>query len=167
MTFGDFLNHINTNPYYIVFYFLAIPIAALLINFVSKGEGHESPWCAIYSGLIYMVTIPGIFSILLNVYHMLFEKQSIYDANIISQVLPILSMMLTLFIIKKNAEFSEIPGFGKMTSFLGTVTAVMLILFLLNKTRLIAFTYVKFQYIILMLIGLFIIIRFGTKRLFR
>ena len=166
MTFGDFLTHVNTNPFYIVFYFLIIPIAALLINIVAKGEGHTNPWCGIYSGLIYMVVVPGIFSILLNVYHMLFEKQSIYDANIISQILPIVSMFLTLYIIKRNVDFKRIPGFGRMTSFLGTVTAVMLILFILNKTHLIAFTYVKFHYIILMLIALFVFIRFGAKRLF-
>ncbi len=166
MTFGDFLSLLNTNPYYIVFYFLVIPIAALLINLVAKGEGHMSPWCGIYSGLIYMVTVPGIFSILLNVYHMLFEKQSIYDANIISQILPIVSMFVTLYIIRRNVDFKQIPGFGRMTSFLGTVTAVMLILFILNKTHLIAFTYIKFHYILLMLVAMFVIIRFGAKRLF-
>jgi len=167
MTFGDFLSYLNDNPYFIVFYFLAIPLTALMINIVGKGEGHMSPWCGVYSALIYMVVIPGIFSILLNVYHMLFEKQSIYDANIIAQVLPIFCMMLTLFIIKRNVDFKFIPGFGKMTSFLGTVTAIMLILFILNKTHLIAFTYVKFHYIVIMLVVLFVALRYGTRLLFK
>lgn len=167
MTFGDFLKYLNDNPYFIVFYFLAIPLTAFLINVMGKGEGEKSPWCGIYSSLIYMVTIPGIFSILLNLYHMLFEQQSIYDANIIAQVLPIISMVLTLFLIKQNVDFKLIPGFGKLTSFLGTVTAVMLILFLLNKTHLIAFTYVKFHYIIIMLVVLFVALRYGTRLLFK
>jgi len=167
MTFGDFLQYINDNPYFIVFYFLAIPFTAFLINIMGKGEGEKSPWCGIYASLIYMVTIPGIFSILLNLYHMLFEKQSIYDANIIAQVLPIISMVVTIFLIKQNVEFKLIPGFGKLTSFLGTVTAVMLILFLINKTHLIAFTYVKFHYIIIMLVVLFVALRYGTRLLFK
>ncbi len=167
MTFGDFLTYLNDNPYFILFYFLAIPLTAFLINVVGKGEGHMSPWCIIYTALIYMVVVPGIFSILLNIYHILFEKQSIYDANMIAQILPILSMILTLMIIKRNVDYSQIPGFGRMTSFLGTVTAVMLILFILNKTHLIAFTYVKFQYILLMLVILFVALRYGTRLLFK
>lgn len=167
MTFGDFLAYLNNNPYFIVFYFLAIPLTAFLINVMGKDEGHMAPWCSIYTALIYMVVVPGIFSILLNVYHMLFEKQSIYDASIIAQVLPILSMIGSLMLIKRNVDFNQIPGFGKMTSFLGTVTAVMLILFVINKTHLIAFTYVKFHYIIIMLVVLFIALRYGTRLLFK
>ena len=166
MTLGDFFGFLNSNPYYIVFYFLAIPFAAFLGNWLGKGEGHENPWCTFYATLIYMVAIPAIFSIILNVYHMLFENISIYDANIFSQILPILSMVLTFFLIKQNVKFSDIPGFGKLTGFISTVTAVMLIMFILNKMHLIAFTYVKFHYIILLLVALFIAIRFGTKKLF-
>lgn len=167
MTFGQFLNYLNENPYFIVFYFLAIPLTAFLINIMGKGEGHKSPWCKIYTALIYMVVIPGIFSITLNLYHMLFEQQSIYDANIIAQILPIVSMVLTLYLIKRNVDFNKIPGFGKLTSFLGTVAAVMLILFVLNKMHLIAFTYIKFHYIVIMLIALFVALRYGTKLLFK
>jgi len=167
MTLGDFFSAVNSNPYYIVFYFLAIPFAAFLGNIFAKGEGHQNPWCVFYASLIYMVAIPGIFSLILNIYHMLFENISIYDANIFSQILPIISMAVTFILIKQNVDFDQIPGFGKLTGFISTVTAVMLIMFILNKMHLIAFTYVKFHYIILMLVGLFILIRYGTRFLFK
>jgi len=137
-----------------------------LANWLGKGEGHENPWCIFYSTLLYMVAIPAIFSLILNIYHMLFENISIYDANLFTQVMPILSMLLTFFLIKQNVNFKDIPGFGKLTGFVGTITAVMLIMFILNKMHIIAFTFVKFQYVILLLIGLFVLIRFGTKKLF-
>jgi len=114
----------------------------------------------------YMVAVPAVFSVILNVYHILFEKISIYDANIFSQILPIISMLLTFFIIKRNVKFSDIPGFGKLTGFVGTVTGVMLIMFVLNKMHLIAFTMVPFHYVIIILVLLFVVIRFGTKKLF-
>jgi len=166
MTLGEFFGFINENPFYIVFYFAALPLAAFLANVFGKGEGHLSPWCVFYSVVLYMVAVPGIFSIILNLYHMLFENISIYDANIISQILPILSMVATFFLVKQNVSFDEIPGFGKLTGFLSSVAGVMLIMFILNKVHLIAFTYVKFHYIILLLVALFIFIRFGTKKLF-
>lgn len=167
MTLGDFLSYLEANPFYITFYFVAIPIAAFLAGIFGKGEGHLNPWCTFYSVIIYMVAIPGIFSILLNLYHLLFENHSIYDIIILVQILPIVSMALTFFLIKKNVSFDEIPGFGKLTNLLGMISGIMVVLFILEKFRLVIFSYIPFVWIILILILLFVGIRFGTRKLFR
>ena len=167
MTLGDFLNYIGDNPYYIIFYFFAIPFAAFLANIFGKDEGHLSPWCVFYSVLIYLVVVPGIFSIILNLYHLLFERQSIYQTNIFAQILPIVSMALTIFLIKKNVDFAQIPGFGKMTNLLSIIAGSMVILFVLEKMRIIVFSYIPFIWFIVVLVLLFVGIRYGTKRLFK
>ena len=166
MTLGEFISYLGDNPYYPLFFFFILPIAALLGNYMAKGEGHETPWCVYYSVLIYLVVVPGIFAILLNLYHILFEKRSIYEVNVMVEILPVLSMVLTLFVIKKNVSFDDIPGFGKMTSFLSLVTILMLAFFLLEKTHLIVFSYLPFQYVLLILAVVFFVIRLGTKKLF-
>ncbi len=167
MSLGEFIGYMGNNPAFALFFFFIIPIAALLGNFMAKGEGHESPWCIYYSVLIYLAVIPGIFAILLNLYHMFFEKRSIYDMNVMMEILPVLSMILTLFLIKKNVDFKDIPGFGKMTGFLGTIAGLMLLFFILEKSHLIVFSYLPFQWLILILVVLFLAIRFGTKYMFR
>ena len=166
MTLGEFVQHLGDNPFYPLFYFFIIPVAALLGNFMAKGEGHLSPWCVFYSVLIYMAVIPGVFSILLNFYHMLFEKRSIYNMNLMVDILPILSMCLTLFLIKKNVDFKDIPGFGKMTGFLGTIAGLMLIFFVLDKMHMIVFSYLPIQWLLLALVIAFLVIRFVTKKAF-
>ena len=167
MTLGEFFAYLVENPFYIIFYFTAIPIAAFLANVFGKGEGHLNPWCTFYSTLIYLVAIPGIFSILLNLYHALFENHSIYDLNIFAQILPIISMFLTLYIIKKNVSFDEIPGFGKLANLLGIISATMVIFFVLEKMHLIAFTYIPFIWVIVVLVLVFAGIRFGAKKLLK
>lgn len=167
MTLGDLIEYWGQNPYYPTFYFFALPIAAFLALKLGKGEGHLSPWCNFYTVLIYLSVIPGIFSLLLNFYHILFEKTSVYNTNILTQVLPIMSMVLTLFLIKKNVEFEQIPGFGKITGFVSMMAGIMVIFFFINKTRLLVFSYVPFIWIIVLLIVVFLIVRYGTKAIFK
>ena len=156
----------GSNPFYPLFFFFIVPVAALLGNIMAKGEGHLNPWCIYYSALIYLSVIPGIFAILLNLYHMFFEKRSIYDMNMMVDVLPIVSMMLTLFLIKKNVDFKDIPGFGKLTGFVGTIAGLMLIFFVLDKMHLIVFSYLPIQWLALVLVVAFFVIRFVTKKVF-
>lgn len=166
MTLGDVLNHIADNPFYIIYYFSAIPLGAFLANTFGKGEGHLNPWCLFYSVLIYLVAIPGIFSIILNLYHILFENHSVYELKLFVQVLPIVSMALTFYLIRKNVDFKEIPGFGKLINLLGLIAAIMVILFILEKLRILVFTYIPIIWFLVALILLFVGIRLGTKKLF-
>lgn len=167
MTLGDFLNYVAENPYYTIFYFFALPFAAFLANIFGKGEGHLSPWCNFYSALIYLVTIPGIFAIVLTMYHFLFERQSIYEPNLYAQVLPIISMALTFYLIKKNVDYKDIPGFGKLVNLLGIIAGFMVIFFFLEKMHIIALTYIPFIWFVLALIILFVAVRFGAKKLLK
>ncbi len=164
MTLGEFISYLGNNPFYPLFFFFILPVAALLARYMAKGEGHLSPWCIYYSALIYLSVIPGIFAILLNIYHMLFEKRSIYEMNIMVDVLPILSMLLTLFLIKKNVDFKEIPGFGKLTGFVGSIAGLMLVFFVLDKMHLIVFSYLPIQWLAITLVVAFFVIRLVTKK---
>lgn len=166
MTLGELISYFGDNPFYPVFFFCILPFSALLANYMAKGEGHESPWCIFYSVLIYLSVIPGIFAILLNLYHMMFEKRSIYNMNMMVDVLPIVSMVVTLFLIKKNVPFSAIPGFGKMTGFLSLIACVMVLFFFIEKTNLFIFSSLPFIWIIIILVVIFAAIRMGTKKMF-
>lgn len=166
MTLGEFINYLGDNPFYPVFFFCILPVAAFLASIMAKGEGHESPWCIFYSVLIYLSVIPGVFAILLLLFHMLFEKRSIYNMNVMVEILPIISMVITLFLIKKNVNFSDIPGFGKMTGLLSTIAGIMVIFFFLDKMHLLVFSYLPIHWMVLALIGIFVLIRVATKKAF-
>ncbi len=167
MTLGEFFVKVGDSPSIILFYFIAIPAIAFLMYMWVKEEGDKAPWTYIYSLLIYLVCIPGIFAITLSAYLFLFERKSIFDTDVYLQILPLLSMVITLWIIKLNVEFKSIPGFGRISSLMLVITVVMSLLWILEKTHIFAITFVPFQYVIILMLGIFAAIFFGSKRVFK
>lgn len=167
MTLQDIFDNIASNPTYTIAYFIGIPLLTALFAWIGHGETNKSPWKYIYSGLIYLSAVPGIFAATVSVYVFLFVGKSFLDVNVLVYFLPIISMLVTFMILQKVLNLDEIPGFGKLSGLLMTITAIILVMFILDRTRIIAFVMVPVQYLILILILLFIMFRFGLKRVFK
>ncbi len=144
MTLQDVLNLVGANPIYAVAYFLLLPLTAWLAGAMSKDEGNLPPWNYLYAVLIYAVCIPGIFALTLNVYLFLFERRSIFQADIFAQILPIFSMIATLLIIRKNADFDYIPGFERISGLVMMITASIALMWFLDRTHIFAFISMNF-----------------------
>jgi len=167
MTLGEFFTRCGESPAIILFYFAAIPLIAILLFLWARDEGHRSPWNYIYSALIYLVCVPGIFAITLSAYLFLFERKSIFDTDVYLQIIPVLSMMVTLWLIKLNVQFRDIPGFGRISALMLVIAVVMTLFLLLEKLHIIAFTFIPFHYVLIILIGIFGAVYFGSKRVFK
>ncbi len=165
MTLSEFFNYLGEHPLVMIAYFLGIPFTALVAGVLGKGEGNDSPWKYLYALLIYLACVPGIFAVALSVYLFLFERGSIMNANVFVQVLPILSMVLTLAIIRKNASFEMIPGFGRLSSLMTMIGSVFILMYLLDRLHIIAWVNVPVQYLILIVAGLLFAFRYGLKSL--
>ena len=165
MTLQEFFDMLGENPSLILSYFILIPLTAFLAGILGKGEGHISPWKYLYAVLVYMVCIPGLFAFILNIYLFLFERQPIMETDVLNQILPIISMVVTLLLISRNVSLDEVPCFEKLTGFLTIVTVVMAIMWILDKTHIIAFTYIPFYYVVLILLILIIVIRYAWKNI--
>lgn len=165
MTLQELFDTLSAQPVVIGFYFIALPLTALLAGIFGKAEGHITPWKELYCTLVYLSAIPGIFAIILNVYLFLFEKQPIMQTNVYTQILPILVMVLTLWLIRRNISFDLIPGFDRLSGLLMIVFAVLALMWVLDRMHIIAITFMPFHYVILLLIGAFVVIRFGVKKM--
>jgi hypothetical protein len=167
MTLGEFLTYLNNNPLYVVVYLILIPFAAWLAGVMSKDEGHRSPWKYIYAVLIYLVCIPGIFALTLNVYLFLFERRSIFDLQVNTQILPVFSMIATLLIIRKDVDLDLIPGFHRISGLIMMIAAAICIMWFVDKVRIIIFSYMPIQSLLLIFVGLLIVIRLGWYWMFQ
>lgn len=154
---------LGNNPFYLLLYFVLVPFTALLAGFFGKGEGHLSPWKYLYSILIYLACIPGVFAIAFSVYLFLFERRSIFDTDLYIQVVPIVSMFITIFNIRSNVNFDAIPGFNKISGLIMMIAATLIFMWLIDRTHIYAFSYIPFYQLILIFIGLFLVIRFGLS----
>ena len=167
MTLKEFFELLAANPAYIIGFFLFIPLTALVAGWMGKGEGHLSPWKFLYAALIYLACVPGIFAITLNIYLFLFERASVLDTVIATQLLPIVSMIVTLLIIRKHTDLEKIPGFDKLSGLILMIGALLSLMWIADKTRILVFSYLPFQTVLLILAVLLVVIRFGWHKLFR
>lgn len=147
-------------------YFLILPFTAWVVGMAADGSRDVKFWSYIYAILVYAVCIPGIFAVTLNIYLFLFERQSIWQANIVLQFLPIISMGITLILIKSKIPFSLIPGFGKLSGFLTLIAALIGIMWFFDRIHLVALTYVPFTVILVGFVLTLLAIRFAWSKLF-
>lgn len=167
MTLQDCLNLLAANPAIVLFYFSAIPLSAILAGELDRGEGHTSPWRFLYSILIYLVSIPGLFALVLTLYLLIFEGQSILAIDIYTQIVPIVSLLITLYVIRRNVDLDYIPGFDKLSGFLWIIFALMIMFWVIDKTRIVAISRFPFLYLVILFLGLVIAVLYGIRKMKR
>lgn len=165
MTLQQLFQRIGENPNFILFYFLIIPIAAIIAGVLGKGEGHLSPWKYLYATLIYLVSVPGIFAIALNAYFFLFQRGDVMQTDVYLQILPIIVMLVTILVIRKNVDLSLVPGFDKISGLWVILFATMFLMWMLEKIRIVVFSYLPFQYLIGIFAILFALIYLGWRKI--
>ena len=90
MTLQDLFDSMASNPTPVLIYFIMLPVTAFIISIMTKkDEGYESPWKYLYSALIYLVCLPGIFAITMCIYHLLIDGRSFLQLNVLAYFLPI------------------------------------------------------------------------------
>lgn len=166
MNLYDVFRYLSQSPLPVLFYFVSMPLAAWIVGGVAEGSKNIQFWRYIYAILVYAVAIPGIFAVTLNIYLFLFERQSVWEADMLLQFLPILSMIVTLMIIKRSLSFELIPGFGKLSGFLTLIAALMGTMWFVDRLRLVAFTYIPFSALVVCFVGVLLMIRFAWSKLF-
>lgn len=167
MTLGQFFTTVSEEPYIVMFYFFAMPFTAFLAGILGKGEGEYAPWKYLYSALVYLASIPGIFALTLNIYLFLFERQPIMDMNLFTQVLPVICMLLTLWLVKNNVDLGLVPGIDKIGNLIFIITVLISMMWILEKTHIWVFTYMPFYQFILMFITFLGLLRWLIVRLMR
>lgn len=167
MTLWDFFQAVSAQPVYIIFYFVMIIVVALLTGWLAKGEGEDSPWKYLYSALLYLVCVPGILAVGLAIYLFLFERRSIFAMNILLEILPVISMIATILIIRKNVDIDRIPGFDKLSGLVMMISAALAIMWFVDRIRIVIFSSMPIQYLLFIFVGLLLLIRIGWSRLIK
>ena len=166
MTLRDFILYLSDHPMPLMAFFIGIPLMALWVGWVDADKGHESPWRYIYAVLVFTVCIPGIFSLALSAFQFLFQyNRSILDANLLTQVVPVVSMFLTLSIVKRNIPFEYVPGLGKISSLMTLIAVSFVLMYLLDRTRIVAFVNIPVQYLLIIVLVLVLVLRGAFGRL--
>ena len=111
MTLNELFQFLSENPIYTLGFLIGVPVITGIIGILADDKSGNDPWRYIYMVLLYVICIPGIFAVTLLVYTFLFEQKSIYDIDLITHFIPIVSMVITIWITKRYVSLDDIPGF--------------------------------------------------------
>lgn len=166
MTLRDLFLLAENDPKWLIAYLVAWPVLSFLLFVFIKDSNNAYRIKWLFSAICFLVVLPGIFSLTFNIYLFLFERQSVWDLNLISQILPIASMLTSLYFIKRTLAFDYIPGFEKLTSISTVLFGMMALLWVVDKTHIFAFSMIPFSIIIIGFVALILFVKYGVKRLF-
>ncbi len=164
MTLHQFFDYLSGHPLLTLAVFVLPPVVALLVAHFGWGRGYESPWRHVYAVLVYFVCIPGVLCAALLAYLFLFERQCVWDVNILTQVVPILSMVATLVVIRQNVDLAYVPGFGRLSGLMAMIFGLLCLMYVADRTRVIMFSYMPFVYVALLFVGLLLLLNWGWRR---
>lgn len=164
MNMQQIMNVSGNNSYFVLIFFIAVPIFTLALNIISKPDSSKKPWNYIYSAVLHLVCIPGILSLLITLYTLLFLRHNLLMLNIATYYIPILSMFTTLILTRKVVIFNEIPGFKRISGFMIVIGITFISLIVIERTRI--FVISSMQGFIILFVGLFFIIKYGIKMIF-
>lgn len=164
MTIQNLITLLNDNPYYILSYFFILFLIAIYSNIVVSPK-NISQIKYVMSGLIYLVAIPGMLSVLLLLYNVLFLSTNILTLSLVSYFVPIVAMTATIIIINKKVKMAKLPGFTKLTSLFVMIILSFGILYILKRSFFGVIILGSFTNLILVFVGVLIILRFCLYKL--
>src|ERR1041384_8262037 len=136
MTTRELIQLTERHPVVLASVFVAAPLAAWLCGVLhGREKGAQSPWKYFYSALVYLACVPGMFAGVLTGYALFFTGENLLDASVLVYLLPIVSMVLTLALIRKNVSFDDIPGFERLSGLMIMLGCSFAIALAIQKTR--------------------------------
>jgi hypothetical protein len=135
MTIQDLINLLSKHQLVLIIVFCAIPFGAFLSGLLQGDRTcSESKIRYLYSVLIYLSCIPGMFSAVLTAYSLFFLRADLLRVNFLVYILPIISMVATLKIIKSKNSFDDIPGFQRILGLMLMIGTSFVVAFVLYRT---------------------------------
>ena len=164
MTLAQFYDYLSAHPLLTLAFFTFPPVAAGFVAWLGRGRGFESPWRQVYAVLVFWVSVPGIFAFTLMAYLFLFERQSVWSVDLLTQVVPLLSMVATLYLVQRNVDLAYVPGFGRLSGLLGIIFALLFFMYVSQHFRWITFTYLPASTVLIGFALVLLLALWGARR---
>ena len=165
MTLQDLLGLIDSHPVPVAAYFLGLPLLAYLTGRLHpRGALYASPLRWVYSAVLFGVGVPGLLA-LVALLDQLFAGR-LLEAGIFSEILPVISLFLTLGLIVHSADPAHIPGFRRVRAFLLLLAVTAVGGYLLMQTRIWVFFGAGLWPLLGTLIVLFLFAKWAFDRAF-
>jgi hypothetical protein len=166
MTLEDLFSILGRHPLIVAGYFVGLPLLALLLRLLHGKYGAERPpWKYLYTALVYLTCIPGIFVFFLLIYLLLIMRTNFLTLDLVSYVLPLASMTVTLLLIRRWIRFDDIPGFRRLSGLFLLTGLSFSVLFILDRLRILLLFHSSIFLFIILWIAIFAVLKFAYRLL--
>lgn len=153
-------------PLYLLIAFLSPPLITWLFSLThGQNAAMRSPLKYLYSGLVYLVCVPGILAGVLVAYSVFFIRQNLLTVNVFVYFLPILAMIATLIIIGRKVSWHRLPGVDRLSAFITILIITFGATLAIQKTRIWIFFGGSVKLLILIAIVCFVLLKLSTRKL--
>jgi hypothetical protein len=148
---------------------LGLPLLVALASGVlhGRGRGGDAPWKYVYSVAIYATCIPGMLAAVLTAYTIFISRADLLDQNVLVYIVPLITMALTLAVIRRQVAFDAVPGFDRIWGLMTMIAMTFIIVLAITRTRI----FLLFGGSMTTLIGLcafvFALLKWGANIAFR
>ena len=167
MTLRDLISAADLLRVPLLIGFCSVVILTALIGVLhGKGRGGRTPWHYLYAMLVYAACVPGTFAAVLVVYALFFSGENLLDVNMIICVVPIVAMVATLGVMRRNVDFNRVPGFNRLTGLMTMLVVVFVVAFVLRSLRVGLFFGAPMIWFFVLVAALFSVFKWGGRLLF-
>jgi len=152
----------------ILIFLVIVPLLSWMLVFVhGKKNGEKNPWRYIYSILIYLSGVPGMFSLVLTGYALFFTHESLLQVNMLVYLLPIVSMVVAFFMMKRHLDLEKIPGFDRLSGLMVMIGVSFVLALVVMKLRIFVFFGGSIFMLFALAAGAFALLKWGAFSFFR
>ncbi len=147
---------------------ILLPILARFLP-LAHGRGGEGrgPWPYVYSALIYAASVPGLLAGTVTAYMLLFSRQNLMQVDVFVYALPFISMVVTLTFLRNRIDLDAIPGFDRLSGLIVVIASTFMLVLAIQKTRIWFIFRGSIWTLLILVAGLFALLRWGGARLLR
>jgi len=168
MTARELIQLSDHHPWVLAGVFVFAPLAAWACGRLhGPGNAADPPWKYVYSALVYLTCVPGMFAGVLTGYALFFTNENLLDVSFLVYVLPIISMVVTLVVIRKAVSFEAIPGFERLSGLMMMIGCSFAIALVIQKTRIWIVFGGSIDRLIILAVSVFALLKWGTYMIFR
>jgi hypothetical protein len=168
MTARELIDLLAQRPALLVGALVLLPLSVLLLGWIhGAGAGSRSPWRYVYAAIVYGASIPGVGAAVLTAYTLFFTRENLVDKNLLVYVLPVVSMALTLGLMRRQVAFDDVPGFDRLSGLMVLIAVTFGIVLAIKKTFVGIFFGASIGTLLVIAAGVFALLKWGAQALLR
>jgi hypothetical protein len=169
VTIQDGINFLGQYPGVVAGTLAAPPAVAWVLGFFQPAGKRlaSSPLQWLYSTVIYSACVPGMLAATLMAYSMFFIRSNVLQMNLLVTLVPLATMVLTIFLVGRKVDFTPLPGFERLWSLIVVLALTFFLMIVLDRFRLMVIFGGSLGMLAVIGVVFFVIMRTALKKLFR